>query len=98
MHTLFAGTHVVQARYYSGQLILALVVRTGFLTAKGGMVRSILYPKPLNIKFYWDSLKFILLLSILAGVGFVYTILVLQLRKSRVRGRGSETILFYYNK
>lgn len=90
MHTLFAGTHVVQARYYSGQLILALVVRTGFLTAKGGMVRSILYPKPLNIKFYWDSLKFILLLSILAGVGFVYTILVLQLRKSRYEV--SETI------
>ena len=86
MHTLFAGTHVVQARYYSGQLILALVVRTGFLTAKGGMVRSILYPKPLNIKFYWDSIKFILLLSILAGIGFVYTILVLQLKKPRVRG------------
>ena len=86
MHTLFSGTQVVQARYYSQQLILAVVVRTGFLTAKGGMVRSILYPKPLNIKFYWDSIKFILLLSVLAAIGFIYTILVLQLKKPRVRG------------
>lgn len=83
-HTLFAGTEIVQARYYTQGLILAVVIRTGFLTTKGGLVRSILFPKPLNIKFYWDSIKFILLLSILAGCGFVYTILVLQLHKPPV--------------
>lgn len=83
-HTLYAGTHIVQARYYSQQLVLALVIRTGFLTSKGGMVRSILFPKPLNIKFYWDSIKFILILSLLAACGFVYTFLVLQLRTTRV--------------
>lgn len=83
-HTLFAGTEIVQARYYTQGLVLAVVIRTGFLTTKGGLVRSILFPKPLNIKFYWDSIKFILLLSILAGCGFVYTILVLQLHKPPV--------------
>lgn len=84
-HTLFAGTEVIQSRYYSNAPVLAVVVRTGFLTAKGGMVRSILFPKPLNMKFYWDSIKFILILSCLAVVAFIYTFLVLQLRSHPVR-------------
>lgn len=79
-HTLFAGTQIIQARYYSQGMVLAVVVRTSFLTSKGGMVRSILFPKPLNIKFYWDSIKFILILAVLAVLSFIYTILVLQLR------------------
>ena len=83
-HTLFAGTQIIQARYYSQGMILAVVVRTSFLTSKGGMVRSILFPKPLNIKFYWDSIKFVLILAVLAVFSFIYTILVLQLRSPRV--------------
>ena len=83
-HTLFAGTQIIQARYYSQGMVLAVVVRTSFLTSKGGMVRSILFPKPLNIKFYWDSIKFILILAVLAVLSFIYTILVLQLRSPPV--------------
>ncbi len=75
-HTLFAGTHIIQSCYYGKALVLAVVVRTGFLTAKGGMVRSILFPKPLNMKFYWDSIKYILILSVLGGGAVVYTILI----------------------
>ena len=83
-HTLFAGTEVIQARNYSQDIVLAVVVRTSFLTSKGGMVRSILFPKPLNIKFYWDSIKFILILAVLAVFAFIYTILVLHLRNPPV--------------
>jgi cation-transporting ATPase 13A2 len=47
-HTLFCGTEVVQTRYYGNQKVLAVVVRTGFATSKGELVRSILYPKPVD--------------------------------------------------
>ena len=80
-HTLFAGSQVIQSRHSNA---LALVIRTGFLTTKGSMVRSILFPKPLNMKFYWDSIKFILILSVLACCAFIYTILICQLHQPRV--------------
>lgn len=28
-HTLFCGTHVIQTRYYTGELVKAVVIRTG---------------------------------------------------------------------
>lgn len=34
-HTLFCGTQVIQTRYYGGEKVLAVVIRTGFNTAKG---------------------------------------------------------------
>ena len=77
-HTLFNGTKVVQTRNYdSSSKVLAVVVRTGFSTAKGDLVRSILYPKPMGFKFYQDSLKFILFLFVVAILGMTYGIVVL---------------------
>lgn len=37
-HTLFCGTHVIQTRYFGNEKVLAVVVRTGFSTAKGNYV------------------------------------------------------------
>jgi cation-transporting ATPase 13A2 len=34
-HTLFCGTQVIQTRYFGNEKVLAVVVRTGFSTAKG---------------------------------------------------------------
>lgn len=34
-HTLFCGTHVIQTRSFGNEKVLAVVVRTGFSTAKG---------------------------------------------------------------
>ena len=34
-----------------------------FATARGRMVRSIMYPKPLDLKFYADSIKFLCALA-----------------------------------
>lgn len=47
---------------------------SGFCTAKGDLISSILYPKPVSFKFYKDAVKFVLFLSILGmsergGVG-----------------------------
>jgi cation-transporting ATPase 13A3/4/5 len=48
-----------------------LVTRTGFITSKGGLVRDILYPRPNNFKFYRDSMLFVLMLGIIAVIGFL---------------------------
>ncbi|XP_015268069.1 PREDICTED: probable cation-transporting ATPase 13A2 [Gekko japonicus] len=76
-HTLFCGTQVLQARPYAGAEVLAVVTRTGFCTAKGDLISSILYPKPLNFKFYKDAVKFVLFLAILAALGTAYSIFIL---------------------
>ncbi|NXA31246.1 AT133 ATPase, partial [Eudromia elegans] len=73
-HTLFCGTNVIQTRFYTGELVKALVVRTGFSTAKGQLVRSILYPKPTDFKLYRDAYLFLLSLVVVAGIGFLYTV------------------------
>ncbi|KAI9025770.1 putative P-type ATPase [Phycomyces nitens] len=71
-HFLFMGTKVVRVR--SGVNVsaaTAVVVRTGFNTAKGALIRSMLFPKPNNFKFYRDSFRFIGILSIIAVFGFM---------------------------
>uniref|UniRef100_A0A672GJG1 ATPase 13A3 n=1 Tax=Salarias fasciatus TaxID=181472 RepID=A0A672GJG1_SALFA len=75
-HTLFCGTNVIQTRFYTGELVKAVVVRTGFSTAKGQLVRSILYPKPTDFKLYRDAYLFLLCLVAVAGIGFVYSIIL----------------------
>lgn len=34
-HTLYCGTHVIQTRFYTGELVKAVVVRTGKLERDG---------------------------------------------------------------
>ncbi|KAI8343883.1 putative P-type ATPase [Chlamydoabsidia padenii] len=70
-HFLFNGTKVVRVRSENNISATAVVVRTGFNTAKGALVRSMLFPKPNNFKFYRDSFRFIGVLSIIAMVGFL---------------------------
>ncbi|XP_064610270.1 polyamine-transporting ATPase 13A3-like [Liolophura sinensis] len=76
-HTLFAGTQVIQTRYYGQAKVLAVVIRTGFNTAKGELIRSILFPKPVGFKFYQDAMRFILFLGLIATVGMIYSIAIL---------------------
>ncbi|KAI0666684.1 Ca-transporting ATPase [Trametes maxima] len=73
---LYAGTRVVRIRGAStldgrpGAPALGLVVRTGFYTTNGALVRSMLFPKPTGFKFYRDSIRFIAVLAGVAGLGF----------------------------
>uniref|UniRef100_A0A8C5GQZ5 Polyamine-transporting ATPase 13A3 n=1 Tax=Gouania willdenowi TaxID=441366 RepID=A0A8C5GQZ5_GOUWI len=80
-HTLFCGTDVIQTRFYTGELVKAVVVRTGFSTAKGQLVRSILYPKPTDFKLYHDAYLFLLCLVAVAGIGFVYSVVLSVMNK-----------------
>lgn len=77
-NTLFNGTKVMQTRNYENKRVLALVIRTGFNTSKGELIRSILYPKPLGFKFYQDSLKFITFMFFIAVIGMTYAVIVLN--------------------
>lgn len=79
-HTLFCGTRVIQTRYYGSEKVLAVVIRTGFNTSKGDLVRSIMYPPPVDFKFEQDSYKFVILLACIASIGVIYTI-VTKVRK-----------------
>ncbi|XP_063772495.1 polyamine-transporting ATPase 13A3 isoform X2 [Pseudophryne corroboree] len=73
-HTLFCGTNVIQTRFYAGEPVKAIIVRTGFSTSKGQLIRSILYPKPTDFKLYRDAYMFLLCLVGVAGIGFLYTV------------------------
>ncbi|XP_029472775.1 probable cation-transporting ATPase 13A4 [Rhinatrema bivittatum] len=75
-HILFCGTEVIQTKSADHGLVKAVVWRTGFNTAKGDLVRSILYPKPMSFKLYRDALRFLLVLTIIAILGLIYTVLV----------------------
>nr|XP_034192113.1 probable cation-transporting ATPase 13A3 isoform X2 [Osmia lignaria] len=79
-HTLFCGTRVIQTRYYGSEKVLAVVIRTGFNTSKGGLVRSIMYPPPVDFKFEQDSYKFVVLLAGIASIGVIYTIVTKIMR------------------
>jgi magnesium-transporting ATPase (P-type) len=85
VHVLYGGTKVVRARngrFKTGRnnstdidndsrYAVCIAIRTSFSTAKGELVRSILYPRPTKFKFYEDSFKFIGVLALIALVGFV---------------------------
>ncbi|KAL2021190.1 hypothetical protein VTK56DRAFT_7377 [Thermocarpiscus australiensis] len=74
-HFLFCGTKIIRARRPQEDLneeavALAMVVRTGFNTTKGALVRSMLFPKPSGFKFYRDSFRYISVMACVALVGF----------------------------
>ena len=73
-HTLFCGTRVVQTRFYDDEKVTAVVISTGYMTAKGSLVSAIMYPPPVDFRFERDSYRFIAFLASLASVGLVYSI------------------------
>ncbi|GAB1300173.1 Cation-transporting ATPase [Apodemus speciosus] len=75
-HVLFCGTEVIQAKASGSATVRAVVLQTGFNTAKGDLVRSILYPKPMNFKLYRDAIRFLLCLVGTATIGMIYTLCV----------------------
>lgn len=75
-HLLFCGTKIIRARRPHDDTddeaaALAMVVRTGFNTTKGALVRSMLFPRPQGFSFYRDSFRYMYVMGGIAAVGFV---------------------------
>ncbi|GAA6055600.1 hypothetical protein JCM3770_006719 [Rhodotorula araucariae] len=81
-HVVYNGTKIIRIRKTSpgvlggakagGELeATAMVLRTGFNTTKGALVRSMLFPKPFGFAFYRDSFRFIGVLAGVAVCGFL---------------------------
>jgi magnesium-transporting ATPase (P-type) len=74
-HILFSGTQVIQTRMFENNtFIKAIVIRTGFNTTKGELVRSILHPKPVDYKLNNDTYKYIGALATTAFIGMIYVL------------------------
>ncbi|XP_021484640.1 polyamine-transporting ATPase 13A2 isoform X3 [Meriones unguiculatus] len=76
------GVMPCDAVLVAGECLVNESSLTGFCTAKGGLVSSILHPRPISFKFYKHSMKFVAALSVLALLGTIYSIIILY--RSRV--------------
>lgn len=56
------------------EMVIAMVTQTGFQTAKGKLVLSILHPKPNQFSFYSDSMKFLLFMFLFGLAGISYSL------------------------
>ncbi|XP_069830495.1 probable cation-transporting ATPase 13A4 isoform X2 [Dendropsophus ebraccatus] len=72
-HVLYCGTEVIQTKKGAQDLVKAVVLQTGFNTAKGDLVRAILYNKPMNVKLHREALRFLSVLVAFAVLGVIYT-------------------------
>ncbi|XP_069473528.1 probable cation-transporting ATPase 13A4 isoform X2 [Ambystoma mexicanum] len=75
-HILFCGTNVIQTTGSGHGPGKAVVLQTGFNTAKGDLVRSILYPKPVNFKLHRDAFRFLMVLTAAGFIAMIYSIVV----------------------
>lgn len=70
---LYNGTKILKSKTYNDSPVMAMVLKTGFNTTKGSLVRSMLFPKPVGFKFYEDSFKYIGFMALIAALGFTYS-------------------------
>ena len=77
-HVLYAGTQVLQTRAESAgdDGARALVVRTGFASAKGELLRAMLHPKPLDFVYERHAWYLAGGLALLGLAGVAYALYV----------------------
>ncbi|XP_044148500.1 probable cation-transporting ATPase 13A5 [Bufo gargarizans] len=78
-HMLYCGTEVIKTKPPPEGSVKALVLKTGFNTAMGDLIRSILYPKPINLKLHREVWKVITGLMVLSVAGIIYTVVIYSL-------------------
>eukprot|EP00762_Andalucia_godoyi_P003734 ANDGO_08631.mRNA.1 putative cation-transporting ATPase C1672.11c len=70
-HLMFSGTTILQTRpLQQNGFCTGIVLRTGFSTLKGQLIRAIMFPRPHSFSFYKDAFAFIGVLAVLAIIGF----------------------------
>jgi len=73
---LFSGTKCLEAKKTGrhGSAAVGVVLRSGFSTMKGRLIRSLLYGKPENFRFYRDSAKYIAAMACMAVICFLFSL------------------------
>ncbi|EAR86811.2 E1-E2 ATPase family protein (macronuclear) [Tetrahymena thermophila SB210] len=69
-YILYEGTEIFQSKKDQNQQVLAKVIRVGFQSFKGQILRSVLYPKPLKFDYYLNAMYY--LVGLLVIVLIVY--------------------------
>ncbi|KAM5163817.1 putative cation-transporting ATPase 13A4 [Mantella aurantiaca] len=77
-HVLFCGTEVIQTKGYGHDLVKAVVLQTGFNTAKGDLVRFIIYNKSINVKLNRDAFKFLSVPAFVVVCLLIYTVILFE--------------------
>jgi cation-transporting ATPase 13A3/4/5 len=69
---LWGGTNLMRAQpdLSSGE-VKAMCLSTGWASSKGSLVKMMLFPKPIDFKFYSDAFKFLAILATIAALGFI---------------------------
>eukprot|EP00826_Nyctotherus_ovalis_P049291 TRINITY_DN593_c0_g2_i2.p1 TRINITY_DN593_c0_g2~~TRINITY_DN593_c0_g2_i2.p1 ORF type:complete len:863 (-),score=314.14 TRINITY_DN593_c0_g2_i2:424-3012(-) len=71
-HTIYSGTEVLQTKDPdANSRTTGVVIRTGFATLKGSLIRYILYPKPPKFNFNSDSYKYLAVMFTMSIIGMV---------------------------
>lgn len=75
-YILFAGTKCLEMKKNSKNdtAAIGVVIKSGFSTMKGKLIRSLLYGKPENFKFYRDSTKYIAGMAAIAVICFLFSL------------------------
>ena len=68
---LFLGTKCIRSTSESGPA-LGMVTKTGFNSAKGGLIRSLVFRDQQTYQYEHDSIYFLLGLAILSSIFFIY--------------------------
>ena len=73
-HILFEGTKILQANQINNEKCLALVIRTGFSSVKGQMIRTMLFPITKKDNFSVQAGKY---LTVYSGISFIFYVIML---------------------
>ncbi|XP_053314975.1 probable cation-transporting ATPase 13A5 [Spea bombifrons] len=92
-HVLFCGTQLIQTKPHGKDLVKAVVLQTGFNTAKGDLVRAILYNKPISVKLHKQALRFLVVLVFIALAAATYTAVVYSINGASVHDTVLMTLL-----
>jgi len=76
--TLYGGTQVAQARAAKNMRAIGMVCRTRFYSAKGQLLRSILFPREHSGNFISDSLIFICVMLIICVGLYIWAAVILH--------------------
>jgi cation-transporting ATPase 13A2 len=77
-HFLFGGTKLIRARVQdenNSGIVRTMVVRTGFNTSKGSLIRQMLFPRVIKFKFLRDAFMAIGVLFFFAFVGLIASVI-----------------------